>query len=106
MSSSLYQRIYAAVSRIPPGRVVTYGQIASLVGSPRGARLVGWALSSLPAGTTVPWQRVVNREGRITIANLNFPPEAQAALLQNEGVEVQSQRSNYSVNLKKYLWRP
>ena len=64
-SSGLHQRIHAVVSRIPRGRVATYGQVARIAGLPGQARLVGYALHALPAGTSVPWQRVVNAQGAL-----------------------------------------
>lgn len=81
----LYQEIYQAVSRIPAGQVASYGQVAQAVGRPRGARLVGWALRQLPPDTTIPWQRVVNRQGRISIVNPHFSPSRQRELLEAEG---------------------
>jgi methylated-DNA-protein-cysteine methyltransferase-like protein len=56
----LHLRIHDVVSRIPRGRIATYGQVARLAGLPRQARLVGYALHALPTGTSIPWQRVVN----------------------------------------------
>ena len=86
---SLYERIYRAVRRIPRGRVATYGDIADLAGVPGRARQVGYALHALPAGSTVPWHRVINRTGRISL-----PPEAggleQRFRLLAEGVRVDS----------------
>ena len=65
-SEGLHLRIYAVVSRIPRGRVATYGQIARLAGIPGQARLVGYALHALPADKSLPWQRVVNALGAIS----------------------------------------
>lgn len=103
---NLYFRIYNSVRKIPKGKVATYGQIAAMVGSPRAARIVGWALRSLDAGTKVPWQRVINKDGMISIENMNCPREQQAALLRSEGVEVTEQDGNFWVDLKQYLWQP
>ncbi|HEY7675468.1 MAG TPA: methylated-DNA--[protein]-cysteine S-methyltransferase [Candidatus Methylomirabilis sp.] len=84
---SAYDRIYRAVRRIPRGRVATYGDIAELAGLPGRARQVGYALHALPTGSTVPWHRVINRAGRISL-----PPEAggleQRFRLMAEGVRV------------------
>lgn len=63
----LRDRIYAAVRGIPSGRVSTYGRVAALAGLPRQARLVGYALSALPASTRVPWHRVVNAAGAVSL---------------------------------------
>jgi methylated-DNA-protein-cysteine methyltransferase-like protein len=62
-----WERIYAVVRRIPRGRVATYGQVAALAGLPGHARQVGYALAALPAGSAVPWQRVVNARGLISL---------------------------------------
>ncbi|MFM9100429.1 MAG: MGMT family protein, partial [Cyanobium sp.] len=65
-AASFDQRVYAAVARIPPGRLATYGQIAELIGAYGCARQVGWALRRLPLPSAVPWQRVVNARGQIS----------------------------------------
>ena len=57
--------MYALVRRIPPGRVVTYGQVAALAQMPGRPRQVGYALSALPVGSPIPWQRVINAKGQI-----------------------------------------
>jgi methylated-DNA-protein-cysteine methyltransferase-like protein len=62
-----YQRIYAVVRRIPRGRVTTYGTVARLAGLPGQARLVGYALNALPTGTAVPWHRVINARGEVSL---------------------------------------
>ena len=61
-----FARVYALVLEIPRGRVATYGQVAAMLGVPRGARAVGWALRALPATARVPWHRVVGAGGRIS----------------------------------------
>lgn len=81
---SLHVRIHEVVSRIPRGRVATYGQVARLAGLPGQARLVGYALHALPAGTSVPWQRVVNAQGAISTPG--GPDNRQRRLLESEGV--------------------
>jgi len=83
-------RVYALVRQIPPGRVVSYGGVAALLGRPRGARGVGSALSALPGDSDVPWWRVVNREGRITTSSLDHTAQEQRARLEAEGVEFTS----------------
>ena len=81
-----YQRIYDVVRRIPPGRVATYGQVASLAGLPGQARQVGYALHALPDGSTVPWHRVVNAKGCVSTRALPGPELVQRQLLAREGV--------------------
>ena len=67
--ASFFARVYALVRRVPRGRVVTYGQVAALLGVPRGARAVGWALRGLNSNRekNVPWHRVVGSGGRISL---------------------------------------
>src|SRR5262245_5258328 len=81
------ERVYRMVRRCPRGRVVSYGGIAALLGHPRAARGVGTALSALPDGSDVPWWRVVNHNGEISIKGVPHGPQLQRALLLAEGVE-------------------
>ena len=105
---NFFDNVFTQVKRVPSGKVATYGQIAALSGNPRGARMVGWALSQMNAVKFrgVPWHRVINREGRISINNFEHPAQEQAALLKREGIVVKFKGGNYFVDLKKYLWRP
>lgn len=82
-----FERVYALVRRIPRGRVVTYGQVAALLGVSRGARAVGWALRALPERRAehVPWHRVVGAGGRISPRG-GPGPEIQRRRLRAEGV--------------------
>lgn len=107
MVSSSYQRIYRAVRRIPRGRVATYGQIAELAGLGGHARQVGYALHALtdgnaPDGEPVPWHRVIDALGRITV-RAEHAAEIQAELLEGEGVEV---GPNHRVDLARHRWKP
>lgn len=82
-----FQRVYALVREIPRGRVATYGQLAALLGVPRGARAVGWALRALhgtPAAQ-VPWHRVVGASGRISLPDFRGG-RLQRRRLRAEGV--------------------
>ena len=81
------ERVYATVRRIPSGRIVSYGGVAALIGKPRAARGVGYALSHLPHDTDVPWWRVVNRRGAISTTRINGVAQRQRAILEGEGVE-------------------
>lgn len=101
---NLYFRIYNAVRKIPRGRVATYGQVAALIGSPRSARIVGWALRSLDPDTRMPWQRVINKNGMISIENLHAPKELQVKLLREEGVDVELREGCFYVDLKRFQW--
>ena len=78
--------VYRIVRVIPRGRVVSYGGVAALMGRPRAARGVGHALSALDAGSDVPWWRVVNRNGEISIRPDPHAPALQRVLLEREGV--------------------
>ena len=80
-----YHRIYRIVRHIPKGRVGTYGVVARLAGRPGAARTVGWALSALPEDSDVPWWRVINAAGRISLAT-DHSAVLQRALLLREGV--------------------
>jgi methylated-DNA-protein-cysteine methyltransferase related protein len=81
-----HERIYYVVRKIPPGRVATYGQIARIAGGCT-ARMVGYALASLPQGSEVPWQRVINRMGKISPHGAGFGSAMQRSLLEAEGVK-------------------
>ena len=84
--ASFFKRVYRVVGAIPPGRVLTYGQIATLVGAPYLARQVGWAMHGCPPG--LPWHRVVGAGGRLLTRSPNPPWGAlqQRQLLEQEGV--------------------
>lgn len=101
-----FHDVYVVVRRIPRGRVASYGQVAALVGSPRGAQMVGWALRALPPNTDVPWQRVISARGEISIENLQWPKDLQARLLRQEGIEVRAVRDVYAIDLHQYQWNP
>lgn len=96
----LYDRIYAAVRQIPAGRVATYGQIAHLVGG-CSAQMIGFALAGMPAGSDVPWQRVVNRLGKISPRGVGFDSMIQRTLLEEEGVVFTLEGV---IDLKIYGW--
>ncbi len=106
---NFYIQVYKVVQRIPQGKVSSYGRIAHMLGSPKAARAVGYALSALKrpdsdeayTSATVPWQRVVNSQGRISIHHREETAQKQARLLREEGVEVDE---NLRINLDKFLW--
>lgn len=97
-----YDRIYAAVKRIPKGRVSTYGDIAALAGRPGHARQVGYALHALPARSGIPWHRVVNAQGGIStgrgVAGGEIP---QRFRLEKEGIRF---AANGRIPLARYRW--
>jgi len=103
---NFYKRVYEVVKKIPKGKVATYQQVATIVSTPRAAQAVGWALRALPDYHNIPWQRVINSKGMISIENLRAPKSLQVKLLREEGVKVKEIERNYFVDLDKYIWRP
>ena len=102
MAASRYERIYSVIRRIPRGRVATYGQVASLAGYPGRARQVGYALYALRAGTSVPWHRVVNASGGLSVGAVI--PEGdveQRIMLEVEGVEFGAEGR---IDLGRFQW--
>ncbi|HTY05583.1 MAG TPA: MGMT family protein [Gemmatimonadales bacterium] len=96
-----YHRIYRVVRHIPKGRVATYGVVARLAGRPGAARQVGWALSALPDDGDVPWWRVINAAGRISLSTADHGAVVQRALLLREGVKF---APGGAVNLALFGW--
>ncbi|MEK7148832.1 MAG: MGMT family protein [Patescibacteria group bacterium] len=101
---NFYQKVYVWARKIPKGKVATYGQIATLITTPRAAQIVGFALRALPKDTDVPWQRIINSHGRISIQNPKWPQSEQARLLRKEGVPVIFRESAFWIDIKKYLY--
>ena len=81
MKESFFTRVYDIVAAIPCGKVMSYGQIAAMLGDPRAARQVGWAMHSCPDG--LPWQRVVMKDGSITGGEFSI---FRRELLKDEGI--------------------
>lgn len=102
-ASGSHALIRAVVRQIPAGRVATYGQVAALAGFPGHARLVGYALASLPAHSTVPWHRVINAQGRLSLErDPGGTGIRQRQRLEAEGVCFLGRR----VPLDRYQWKP
>ena len=98
MTGTFYERVWEYVREIPGGRVMTYGQVARKADSPRAAQAVGNAMKKAKdEGIDVPWWRVINAEGGISMD----PPERQQELLEREGVTFDAQSR---VDLQKYQW--
>ncbi len=95
-----YELIWETVRQIPKGKVATYGQVASEAGFPGQARMVGYALHALPPHSGVPWQRVINAQGRISFPNGSAAYKKQRRLLKAEGVVFHDD----VVDLKQYGW--
>ncbi len=86
MEPTYFERVYALVATVPPGRVVTYGQVARALGVERGARAVGYALKALSDVDGIPWWRVVNASGGISPRGLGHAAMVQREMLDAEGV--------------------
>lgn len=97
-----WQRVYAVVGRIPRGKVATYGQVARLAGLGRGARQVGYALHALPDNASLPWHRVINRLGEISLRRSGGHDELQRLLLEREGIRFDQKGR---VDLSEFGWQ-
>lgn len=92
------------VRMVPPGKVMSYGQVAACIGAPRAARQVGWALHALTGTPDFPWWRIVNNTGLISIKDgLANSKELQAGFLRSEGVEVSDQ---LILDIEAYRYHP
>lgn len=96
-----YERIYRVVRRIPRGRVATYGQVAALAKA-SGPRQVGYALHALPEANDVPWHRVVNARGCISLRSGLGGESFQQALLKAEAVEFDARGR---IDLDRFRWK-
>ena len=94
-------QIFAVIHQIPCGKVTTYGEIAKLAGYPGYARHVGKALGKLPKDSTLPWFRVINSQGKISLKGEDLA--RQRALLIAEDIKVSSEGK---LSLRKYRWQP
>jgi len=99
---SFYESVYRLARDIPRGRVMTYGQIATILGAPRAARAVGYALRACKR-KNVPWQRVINHRGAISGRGDIERPHLQRVLLEKEGVRFNAEDR---CDLKTYRWEP
>ena len=97
-----HEAVYTVVRRVPSGHVATYGQIARLAGSPRAARQVGYALAALPESTAVPWHRILNARGAVSLRR-GAGPDTQRIRLEREGVGF---GLDGRVQLSEYGWSP
>jgi methylated-DNA-protein-cysteine methyltransferase-like protein len=101
--STFYEAVYRVVREIPQGRVMTYGQIATLLGAPRAARAVGYALRASSPDDHIPWQRVINRTGGISARGEVERPLLQRVLLEAEGVRF---RADETCDLREFQHHP
>ena len=97
--TGIYCKIYERVRCVPHGRVTTYGEIARMVGC--SARQVGYAMAATPRDEGIPWQRVVNRLGRISVRNSGHPDLRQQLILEEEGVDISS---SGKIDLEHFGW--
>ena len=95
------ERVFEIVRRIPSGRVMTYGQLAEILGEGYTARTVGFVMHS--ADQTVPWQRVINAQGACSTGRVIVPPDLQQRMLVSEGV-VFNEKGR--CDLARYRWTP
>jgi len=100
--SKSYPRIWNVVAAIPHGCVASYGQVAELAGIGRGARMVGWALGQAPDRATLPWHRVLNAQGKISIPKGSRSRAEQIRRLTGEGIVV----NDGTVDMRRYRWKP
>lgn len=111
MSGDAEERVRRIVSSIPPGRVATYGQVAREAGLGRRARFVGRVMARLPAGSAVPWHRVLCAGGRLAFGPDTESYRRQRARLEQEGVRfrgagVDLERHRWRATLDELLWGP
>ena len=100
ITSDFTQDVVKIIKNIPSGKVLTYGRIAKLAGNPQAARQVSWLLHSSTKKYNLPWHRVINSLGKISMKSFD-DREYQKHLLEKEGVVF---RDNYKIDLKKFLW--
>ena len=103
LEASINERIWRVVTSIPEGNVSTYGTVARLAGMNGAARRVGAALKGFPEDTRIPWHRVINASGRISLPSGSASALRQREKLEDEGVEF---RLNGSVDLHRFAWDP
>ena len=101
--ANFYDAVYRLVREIPRGRVMCYGQIATILGCPRAARAVGYAMRASGRKADVPWQRVINYKGRISAKNDVERPMLQRVLLEAEGLEFDM---HDCIDLAVHRWEP
>jgi methylated-DNA-protein-cysteine methyltransferase-like protein len=99
--NEFFSEVYKIVAKIPRGKVATYGQIARMLGSPRGARTVGWAMRAVSSELKLPCHRVVNRLGELSPDYVFGASELQRAMLEDEGVTF---KKDGRIELEKHLW--
>ncbi len=102
MQISFKQKVIQIVNSIPFGTVASYGQVALLADSPRAARQVGWILNKLEGKTEVPWWRIINNSGRISIKGSHYNALDQKERLLEEGIIVDE---DFNIDIEKYRYK-
>lgn len=97
------QRIWQVVALIPAGRVATYGDVAHHAGLGRAARRVGRALAQLPGNTRIPWHRVINSTGRMSLPAASVAGRQQRKRLADEGIHFSA---SGRIDLRQQRWQP
>jgi methylated-DNA-protein-cysteine methyltransferase related protein len=101
--SQFMQKVIIVIRSVPQGKVVSYGQVAVYVGVPRAARQVGWTLRHMEETVSVPWWRVINNTGRISIqGNIHNDRLLQKKLLEQEGVTV---HEDFTLDIEQYRFK-
>ena len=103
MSKNWNKSVWHLVRKIPKGRVASYGQLAAMLGHPRRARQVGFALHQTPEELVLPWHRVINARGKISFQNNTQEYLLQKAMLQAEEVVF---ADDDRIDLDRFGWRP
>jgi methylated-DNA-protein-cysteine methyltransferase-like protein len=102
VDDGFFNRVYEAVKQVPPGRVTSYGAVASAVGAPGSSRMVGWAMNkAFSHPGFVPAHRVVNRNGQLTGKHAFPNADTMQELLESEGVHVEN---DTVADFKQLLW--
>ncbi|AGK98073.1 MGMT family protein [Clostridium pasteurianum] len=96
-----FDTVYKIVAKIPRGKIATYGLIAALLGNPRSARIVGYAMRSAPRDLNLPCHRVVNKTGELAADYIFGDKKIQRAMLENEGITF---NNNGHIIVEKHLW--
>jgi len=97
-----FDKVYEIVARIPRGKVATYGQIADLLGYPRRARTVGWAMRVVPADLKLPCHRVIYASGCLPPCHCFGGVDIQRTMLEDEEITF---RPNGCVDIRQHLWQ-
>ena len=102
-NEGFFEKVYQVARQIPYGRITSYGAIAKYLGTPKSARMVGWALNASKNDDSVPAHRVVNQKGLLTGKNHFKGTNLMAQLLESEGVRI---KKNQIINFNTVYWDP